>query len=64
MAEDKKTPVMCNVGKDCKNPATFDFIMAGLSKTWREGAKAYSGCDKCILAKQKEMNAVLLDGTK
>tara|TARA_R110002072_G_scaffold42468_3_gene120076 strand:+ start:87 stop:302 length:216 start_codon:yes stop_codon:yes gene_type:complete len=57
---ENKTPIMCNVNKDCKNTASFDFLLA----TPDNKVKEMSGCDKCLIALQKSMNAVLLDGTK
>ena len=60
-AKEKIEVIKCNVVKDCKNSATFDFIMACPID---RKAKEYSGCDNCILALQGETNAVLLDGTK
>ena len=56
----KVEKIMCNVNKDCKNTASFDFMLA----TPDNKVKEMSGCDKCLIALQKSMNAVLLDGTK
>ena len=56
----KKKVVKCNVVKGCGKPATYDFLLA----TPDNKVKEMSGCDKCLIALQKSMNAVLLDGTK